>query len=674
MFWAIVVIVVAVAAGAALGLVGRDRTLWSPIQAFAIVAASVVVAADLLPAALSGLGLWALVVFAFSFLVPVVAERFGFTTGPGREARLGLELGFGALVLHQLADGVTLGVFTSSLHAGHTHWNLLAGIGAHTIPLVAIVTIAFRHHRGLASAVVRAVFLALVSVMAVYFVDVVPVDLLAASEPWVAASAAGLLLHVVVHRRLPVHEASPLARALEVTAVLLGVGLLVVTDGVHHHAEVDSVPLRDAVATSFVDLLLETAPALVLGLALGALLQLWGSRIPIDWLRRGGNFRQAVRGALVGAPLPLCACGVLPVAHSLRARGAGAALVVAFLLATPELGVETFALTVRFLGWKLAFARLFGAVALAMVTALIVARSMTRSPFPSDVDEGGDRHVQRPASGSVVKRALTHFEELLFHVGPWTVLGLLAAAYVESTLPTASLGALSTWGLDVFLVTVIAVPSYVCAASATPLAAVLLAKGFSPGAVLVGLLLGPATNVATVGFLRHEFGGRATWIALATFVGATWVLAFALNVAPVSWSVGGAAADQVPRPRARWRGGATIVLAIVAVRSLWTTGPCRMAVRPRRGSRSRPRCRPWPRALARPYGLIASNSASSVSKPPLRIGKRHQVFGSRFSSSRWNDGANRSRFHWFRHHSWKKRLTQFRSSIALRCGNRLRRS
>src|SRR6185436_7832244 len=78
-------------------------------------------------------------------------------------------------------------------------------------------------------------------------------------------------------------------------------------------------------------------------------------------------------GALLGVPLPVCACGILPVAHSLRARGGAAAVVVAFMLATPELGVDTFALSVQFLGWPFALLRLLGAVIVSVAGGLLVA-------------------------------------------------------------------------------------------------------------------------------------------------------------------------------------------------------------------------------------------------------------------------------------------------------------
>jgi uncharacterized membrane protein YraQ (UPF0718 family) len=224
---------------------------------------------------------------------------------------------------------------------------------------------------------------------------------------------------------------------------------------------------------------------------------------------------------------------VLPVAHSLRRRGGEAALVVAFLLATPELGVDAFALTVRFFGWEFAYLRLAGALAVAVVTALVVARSAAPQPhahavpFAHEPDDA--RPFARPPSRGALGQVLGNFDELLYHVGAWTLVGLIAAAYLQATLTHGALGSIAGSGLDILFVSIIAVPSYVCASSATPLAAVLLAKGVSPGAILAGLLLGPATNLATVAWMNKAFGKRATiWGTIGLF-GATWTLALATN-------------------------------------------------------------------------------------------------------------------------------------------------
>jgi hypothetical protein len=199
---------------------------------------------------------------------------------------------------------------------------------------------------------------------------------------------------------------------------------------------------------------------------------------------------------------------------------------VAFLIATPELGVETFALSVRFLGWPFAVLRLAGALSIAIVAGVVVARVVGGSLATG---AAGVDSEPPSVSGGALKRTLVAFDELLDHIGAWMVMGLLAASVVEALIPTSAFATIDHPLLELAVVTLIAVPSYVCAPSATPLAAVLIAKGLSPGAVLVGLLLGPATNLATLAFLRSTFGRRATLLALSAVVALSWLLALATN-------------------------------------------------------------------------------------------------------------------------------------------------
>src|SRR5690606_18694033 len=136
---------------------------------------------------------------------------------------------------------------------------------------------------------------------------------------------------------------------------------------------------------SLLDFAIETGPLLILGLGAGALLATWGAKIPASFFRSRGAAWDAARGTVIGAPLPLCSCSVLPISAALRGRGAAPAFVVAFLIATPELGVETFALSVRFLGWELAWMRLLGALLVAFFAALVVSAVVVRRQEAVDV-------------------------------------------------------------------------------------------------------------------------------------------------------------------------------------------------------------------------------------------------------------------------------------------------
>lgn len=558
-----------VALGAVVALVGRGRAV-GPIHGFALVAAVVVVLAQLLPESLGQIGVWALVVFGVAFAVPIVLERLaGRFVKAARAERtmdnLGLEIGYLGLMLHKVGDGLGLGTYTSELHAGHAHFDVVGAIAVHTVPVTALVVLAYARRFDKRVALIRAAGLALATVVGVLLTHSVPLALVEQLEPWITAAVGGLLLHVVAHDWQAEAKRTNLGRFFDLLAIAAGVLLVMMEGHSHHH---DGHDVRANAGDALVDLALETAPILFIGLVVGALLQTFGSRLRVHWLRSGSSLRQAIRGAVVGAPLPICACGVLPLAQALSKRGVGPALVVAFLLATPALGIETFALTVRYLGWPFGAVRLLAAVLVAIVGALLVARA-----FRSTKDEAPeDSAMLTEAEGDDAwyVRALRHFEELLFQVGAWTFVGLVAAAYVQAALPGGALTGLAESGLDVVLVSLLALPSYVCAASVVPLAAVLLAKGLSPGAVLAGLLLGPAINLATLRLLRASFGTKATFVGVAGLLSTTWAMAYGFNAVPFVLEL--RASPEALREHGTWTYVATGLVLLMILRAIWRDG------------------------------------------------------------------------------------------------------
>jgi uncharacterized membrane protein YraQ (UPF0718 family) len=246
-------------------------------------------------------------------------------------------------------------------------------------------------------------------------------------------------------------------------------------------------------------------------------------------------------------------------------------MVVAFLLAAPELGLETFALSVGFLGWEFALLRLGGALLIAILAGFLLG-SLARTrvdgdePAPSiEIDPGraGD-------FGSLVRRFRGSFDQLLHHVGAWMVLGIIAAAFVQALVPTEAVASVDPL-VELGIVTVLSIPTYICAPSATPLAAVLIAKGISPGAVLVGLLLGPATNLGALYLLKTSYGVRTLLFAVLVIIFVSWGLAYAVNawfIMPELTSIGpGAAHDH------SWLSQlAALLLLFLLLRSMWRCG------------------------------------------------------------------------------------------------------
>jgi uncharacterized protein len=282
------------------------------------------------------------------------------------------------------------------------------------------------------------------------------------------------------------------------------------------------------------DLYLEAAPWLLLGLVMAGLLKAW---LPEGMLQRRlgeGRFLPILKASLIGAPLPLCSCGVLPAAMGLRRAGASKSATVSFMISTPETGPDSIALTYALLGPFMAVLRPVAAIASALFTGLLNALFvpqqehrgtqlpvMTLSADPgcgcnagdccsSGMDRDKDGFWRRGISG--LRYA---FRDIFDDIWPWLFAGLLMAALVQQYLPPESLAG---WGGGLpamLMMLVIGIPMYICATASTPLAAAMMLAGVSPGTVLVFLLAGPATNLATMGVLRREMGNRTLGLYLA---------------------------------------------------------------------------------------------------------------------------------------------------------------
>ena len=267
------------------------------------------------------------------------------------------------------------------------------------------------------------------------------------------------------------------------------------------------------------DLYLDAAPWLVLGLITAGLIKAW---LPEDRLNRwlGGNGVWSVtKAALVGAPLPLCSCGVLPAALGLRRAGASRGATLSFMIATPETGPDSVAISYALLGPFMTVARPVAAILSAIFTGLLgifLGRERQPTiPLTATCDGGSccasvcDIEAAEPPSPPLRKGlwGLRYaFTDILDDLVIWLGIGLILAALVATWVPPM---AIAEWGSGFtakLLMLLVGVPMYVCATASTPIAAGLLLAGISPGTVLVFLLAGPATNIATIAVIRKEMG------------------------------------------------------------------------------------------------------------------------------------------------------------------------
>ncbi len=265
-------------------------------------------------------------------------------------------------------------------------------------------------------------------------------------------------------------------------------------------------------------LVLESAPALLLGYALAGVIPFLLTMTTMSSLARGGRLMQSLRGVAFGLPIPVCSCGVLPLYESLVRRGAPPIAAMAFFVATPELGLDAVLLSVPLLGGSLTVARVVSAFAVALLVALLVGGGSTTT-LSGDQSPADD--VASPSWSARVRAGLRFgFVEVFDHTMPWIALGLIVAAMAEPILAHGAIEGVP-WLLQVPVAAVVGIPIYVCASGATPVAALALHKGLSAGAAVAFLIAGPATNLTTFGVLARLHGRRTA----IRFAGAVTILA-----------------------------------------------------------------------------------------------------------------------------------------------------
>jgi uncharacterized membrane protein YraQ (UPF0718 family)/copper chaperone CopZ len=282
------------------------------------------------------------------------------------------------------------------------------------------------------------------------------------------------------------------------------------------------------------------APYLLLGFVVAGLLSVV---ISPEWVERhlGGNgLGQVVKASLFGVPLPLCSCGVIPVAASLRRHGASKGATTAFLLSTPQTGVDSIAVTYGLLGPFLAVVRPVAALVTGVFGGgLVQAFNGNGVTVDGDADDGpegsscssdccdDDRPKNRP---KIVEAFHYGLVVLPRDIGKALILGVaisgLIAAFVAPQALESSLGG-GLWPMLAAMA--IGIPLYVCATASTPIALGLIHAGLSPGAALVFLISGPATNSAALTTLWKVLGRRAAIIYLLTVAVASLATGLAVD-------------------------------------------------------------------------------------------------------------------------------------------------
>lgn len=266
---------------------------------------------------------------------------------------------------------------------------------------------------------------------------------------------------------------------------------------------------------------MEMSPYLLFGFFMAGLLSVLVSQRMVERHLGGRGFWPLFKASLFGVPLPLCSCSVIPVSMSLRKHGASKGATIAFLLSTPQTGVDSILVTLSLLGPVFAIFRPFAALATGLVGGTLVDifghAGGTESQPPEKCTDECCSHKQ---PSRVIRGLKYGFVTLPRDIGRAMLIGLAVAAFISALVPDDFFAEkLGTGIFAMVVMMLLGIPVYVCATASVPVAAAMIMKGLSPGAALVFLMTGPATNAASFVTIWKVLGRSTALIYIAAVAG-----------------------------------------------------------------------------------------------------------------------------------------------------------
>lgn len=268
-------------------------------------------------------------------------------------------------------------------------------------------------------------------------------------------------------------------------------------------------------------LLGEMAPYLLFGYFVAGILKVLVSQEKIVSFLGSGKITSSINASILGIPLPLCSCGVIPTAIALRRQGANVGATLSFLISTPTTGVDSIFATYSLLGPIFTAFRVGVSFVAAVLCGIIANFFITDTQNISNVSyecTGGCCATENKSDSLMKKiRNILHygFVELMRDTGKWIIIGIVIGGAISYFIPNEFIERYLGSNLtSMFLMLIIGIPIYVCATGSIPIAAALMLKGMSPGAALVFLVSGPASNSVTITVLAKELGKKAIYLYL----------------------------------------------------------------------------------------------------------------------------------------------------------------
>ena len=275
------------------------------------------------------------------------------------------------------------------------------------------------------------------------------------------------------------------------------------------------------------NLLIEMSPYLLFGFFIAGVLNLIIPREKIYKHLSGNKLSSIIKASLFGVPLPLCSCGVIPVAAYLRKEGAGKGSTVSFLSSTPTTGVDSILATYSLLGPLFAVIRpvaaFFAGIMSGSLTGILEKKQNTEEIGPPEGNSCNICNIEEPHLHSFIEKIKNVFQygfiELIDDAGKWILIGVIAGGIIGFLIPGNFIEQyLGNPLLAYPIMLLISIPMYICATGSIPIAAALIIKGMTPGAGLIFLIAGPATNTASLAFVSGKLGKRILFIYLFSII------------------------------------------------------------------------------------------------------------------------------------------------------------
>ena len=308
--------------------------------------------------------------------------------------------------------------------------------------------------------------------------------------------------------------------------------------------------LREYVS-NFVAVFAELAPWLLIGYILAGFIAFLLSPEQVKRHLSGTGFKPILKAVLFGVPLPLCSCGIIPVAASVKDEGASRGATGAFFIATPQTGIDSILVTWSMLGVGMAICRPVFAFLTGITGGYLIDRFCPEKEVEAKKEETPKHscccccHSHKQVEPVKEKKTFIGAIKAIFSYGfgkmlnsttPSLLVGILLAALIEMIVPE-DFGVSfinNNMVLEFLIMVLIAIPLYVCSSASVPVAMALLMKGFSPGAVLIFLVVGPATNTVSIAAMRSLVGSKATIISIAVIAFWGFVAGIVVNWCGIS--------------------------------------------------------------------------------------------------------------------------------------------